>query len=290
MAKARKVRLSPRKAQWADRVKPPTLKGPSLGSPTAIEARYQAELRKLTRRMMDEVEREVRALFAGPVAVESHVTTDASIASQSRILVNALQSKFAVIFRDASRPLAERMVGQAAKASAARLGQSLKELSGGVSIRTDILKSGPVAEIVKASIADNVGLIKSIPAQYLDDVRGAVMRSITSGNGLADLVPYLERERGVTERRARNIALDQTRKAYQSINAERMKAAGIKKFEWIHSGGGQKPRPLHVRMSGNVYSYDDLPVIDERTGERGIPGQAPNCRCTARPVLEFDED
>ena len=239
---------------------------------------------------MDEVEREVRALFESRVAVESHVTTDASIASQSRILVNALQSKFAILFRDAARPLAERMVGQAAKASAARLGRSLKDLSGGVSIRTDILKSGPVAEIVKASVAENVGLIKSIPAQYLDDVRGAVMRSITSGNGLADLVPYLERERGVTERRARNIALDQTRKVYGALNVQRAKAAGIKKGEWIHSGGGQKPRPLHVKLSGTIFSLDDPPVIDERTGQKGFPGELISCRCTFRPVLEFDED
>ena len=31
-------------------------------------------------------------------------------------------------------------------------------------------------------------------------------------------------------------------------------------------------------MDGNICRYDDLPVIDERTGERrGIPGQAINC-------------
>lgn len=288
MAKARKVRLSKRKAGWAAKFKPAAVKGPSLGAPTAVEARYQAALRKLTLRMLDEVEREVEALFTSPTAEVSHVATDASISSQSRILMNALQSRFALLFSRAAAGLAEGMVGQAAKASASSLGRSLRELSGGVAIKTDVLTSGPVAEVVKASVAENVGLIKSIPAQYLDDVRGAVMRSITTGNGLADLQPYLVQQRGVAERRAKNLALDQTRKAYQSINAERMKAAGIKKFEWVHSGGGQKPRPLHVEMNGNVYSYDNLPVIDERTGERGIPGQAVNCRCTARPVLELE--
>lgn len=290
MAKARKVRLSAKKAQWAERFKPPAIKGPKLAPPTAAEARYQAALRKIVREMVAETERELRALFESQVAVESHVTTDASIASQASILMNALQNKFAIIFRDAARPLAERMVGQVGKASASSLGRSLKEMSGGVAIKTDVLKSGPVGEILKASVAENVGLIKSIAAEYLQGVQGAVMRSITTGNGLADLVPYLKKQRGVTERRAKNIALDQTRKAYSSMNAERMKAAGIKKFAWIHSGGGQKPRPLHVGMDGNVYSFDDLPVIDKRTGERGIPGQLPNCRCGMRPVLEFDED
>lgn len=281
---ARKVRLSKRKAGWDAQFKPAAVKGSSLGSPTAVEARYQAALRKLTRQMIDEVEREVEALFTSSAGV----TTDASNSSQSRVLMNALQSRFSRMFERAASGLAEGMIGQVAKASASSLGRSLRDLSGGVAIKTDVLTSGPVAEVVKASVAENVGLIKSIPAQYLDDVRGAVMRSITTGNGLADLQPYLVQQRGVAERRAKNIALDQTRKAYQSINAERMKAAGIKKFEWVHSGGGQKPRPLHVEMDGNIYSYDDLPVIDERTGERGIPGQAVNCRCTARPVLEFE--
>jgi SPP1 gp7 family putative phage head morphogenesis protein len=100
----------------------------------------------------------------------------------------------------------------------------------------------------------------------------------------------LQEYEGVTLRRARNIALDQTRKAYNNINKGRMQAIGVQKFEWVHSGGGQKPRELHIELDGQVFSFDDLPVIDERTGERGIPGQAINCRCTMVPVIEFETD
>jgi len=39
-----------------------------------------------------------------------------------------------------------------------------------------------------------------------------------------------------------------------------------------------------------IFSFDDLPVIDRRSGERGIPGQAINCRCRMAPVIEFDND
>jgi SPP1 gp7 family putative phage head morphogenesis protein len=141
-----------------------------------------------------------------------------------------------------------------------------------------------------ATVAENVSLIKSIPAQYMKDVAGSVFRAIQTGDGLADIVPKLAEVEGVTMRRARNIALDQTRKTYNAINRERMKAVGVKKFEWIHSGGGQHPRELHMQMDGKVYAFDDLPVIDERTGERGIPGQAVNCRCTMRPIVDFGED
>ena len=47
-------------------------------------------------------------------------------------------------------------------------------------------------------MTENVGLIKSIPAQYLNGVQGAVMRSITTGNGMQDLVPYLQKHKGIT--------------------------------------------------------------------------------------------
>lgn len=286
---ARTIKLSPRKQAWADQFKPKTLKGGVLRVSSGAEARYARKLERMTDEMIARTIREVTALFKSPTAVASHVATDASIASQSRILMNALQSQFVVLFSRAAKGVAESMVDAVQRDSATGLARSLKEISGNVTLKTDILKTGPVADIAKAAVAENVALIKSIPAQFLDKVQGAVMRSITSGNGLADLQPFLEEQSGMTKRRARNLALDQTRKTYNAVNAGRMKAVGVGKFEWIHTGGGQKPRQDHIDMSGNVYSFADLPVIDQRTGERGIPGQAPNCRCTMRPIVDFGE-
>lgn len=287
---ARKLKLSPKKQAWADQFKPQRLRGGVLRQAPSSAIRYHDKLSALIAQMCAATEREVTKLFTSPVAVESHVTTDASIASQSRILMNALNSQFITIFAQASKPLAENMVNDVQKSSAGTLKKSLEELAGKISVNTKVLTTGPVADIAKASVIENVSLIKSIPQQYLKKVEGAVMRSITTGNGLQDLTPFMKKQKGMTERRAKNIALDQTRKAYNSINKGRMQAAGVGKFEWIHTGGGQKPRQDHIEMSGNVYSFDDLPVIDQRTGERGIPGQAPNCRCTMRPIVDFGED
>src|SRR5690606_26092523 len=136
---------------------------------------------------------------------------------------------------------------------------------------------------------ENVSLIKSIPEKYFTDVTGSVMRSITTGQGIKDLITQIEKYDGITERRAKNIALDQTRKAYNMINKQRMMTAGFKKFKWLHSGGGQHPRKDHIAMNGNVYSFDDLPVIDKKTGERGIPSQLINCGCVMQPVYEFED-
>lgn len=257
-------------------------RGQPLNPNAAIAARYYARLDKLVRRMVGEYRKEVKKLLKQPHAQAYFQTEDSaamdapSTAVQAKKLTDALNDKFQKLFDLNAEPLADDVMDQSAKASSANLHTSLKELSGGLSLKTTTLE-GPVMDVFKASVAENVSLIKSIAQKSLADMQGAVMRSITTGNGLQDLVPFFARHEGVTLRRARNIANDQTRKAYNSLNKARMQQIGVRQFEWLHTGGSREPRPLHVAMSGNIYDFDHLPVIDDKTGERGIPGQLPNC-------------
>lgn len=280
--------LTKKRATWAgQQSEAPTFKGQQLHPPAAVSSRYVVALSKLTAQMTAQVEREVRRLFQTDAA-SAHFAEDATIASQSRILLNSLAAKFNDLFAKKAKALAEQMVEGAGKASASSLHSSLEKLSGGLSLKTKITNPN-LTNVYKASVSENVSLIKSIPAQYLQKVEGAVMRSITTGNGLQDLVPALEQYQGQTHRRAKNIALDQTRKTYNAINKGRMQAIGVQKFQWHHSGGGAHPREDHVEMDGEIYSFDNLPVIDKNTGERGIPGQVPNCKCTMSPVFDFSD-
>lgn len=262
--------------------------GTALTPSAAIRERYGRELRKLVRRMAREARREVEAVFESQAAEES-AALDASLGSQARIAVNSLARRLNALFRRQSDQLAERMVAQVERDSRAKFGRSLRELAGDTTLPANVLRAGGLDDVVKASVAENVQLIRSISQQYLLDVQGLVMRSIQSGRGMADIVPGLRRIEGVTRRRADTIARDQVSKATAAINRTRAQAAGIRKFKWRHSGGGRDPRRLHQEMDGNIYSYDDPPVIDERTGERGLPGEAINCRCFAVPVLDFSD-
>jgi SPP1 gp7 family putative phage head morphogenesis protein len=180
------------------------------------------------------------------------------------------------------------MLNNALKSSQTNLKTSLKQLSGGLALNTGVIPKG-MEEVGQAIINENVSLIKSIPSEYFDKISGAVMRSITSGNGLADLEPEIKKYSGQSDRRVSLLALDQTRKAYNTINKQRMQSVGVKKFEWIHSGGGQHPRISHMKLDGRVFSFDDLPLKGEEGFVNGqFPGQAINCRCTMVPVIEFE--
>lgn len=281
--------LTQRKQRWANTFKPNVIKGNTLNPNAAVEARYYDKLAKLIDRMTANVEKQIKSLFKDTTAKE-YFAADASISSQARILTNALNKKFNDLFADVAKPTAEQVAEQSDKASNAAVKSSIQQLSGGLQMSTAILQSGSLNEILNATVTENVSLIKSISQKYLSNVQGAVMRSITTGNGLQDLVPFLEKQKGITLRRARMIASDQTRKAFNGLSKGRMQAVGIKKYEWLHTAGSNHPRKEHIRMSGNIYRFDEPPVIDENTGERGIPGQLPNCRCRMKPVLDFNED
>lgn len=282
------MKLTKKRTKWVQQRTAPTIKGATLANPAAPAERYHRDLKRAVQKMRKIAEREIAKLYKTPEA-KQYFAQDASVASQARILMNALSDKFDKMFGDLAPKASKRMVSQVDKASKSATAQSMKVLSGGMTIKTNVM-GADLRETIKASIAANVDLIKSIPQEYMKRVSGAVFRSVTSGQGMADLLPQVKKYGDMTDRRAKNLALDQTRKAYNSINADRMQKVGVKKFEWIHSGGGLHPRRDHQEMDGKIYSFDNLPVIDQNTGERGIPGQAPNCKCTMRPVVDFEDD
>lgn len=285
MAPKRKIRLSPKREAWAAARNDHIFTGTPLNPPDVVEAKFRAELDRMVKRMQETTRRELDKLYRSPEAPT--VAMDASFSSMAARLVRELTKRFTALFVDRAGGLAKAWAEGISRQSAVGLGRSLKDVSGGVTLKTDVI-SGAVADVVKASIKQNVALIKSIPREYFLEIEGEVMRSIQTGRGMADLQPFLEKRYGITKRRAALIARDQTSKATAAINRARMQGLGVKKFKWLHSMGGKEPRPLHKNvLNGNVYSFDDPPVIDERTGEKGFPGQLINCRCRMVPVIEF---
>lgn len=264
-----------------------TIKGTRLAYNAGSQNRYRKQLTDLIDSISSDVTKEVTKFFEKPLA-ENYFAQDASVASQAEILMNALMAKFSKILNIKAKTLAESMVKTETKNSATSLKASTKKISDSLTLNTNFVNKD-LKEILKASVSENVNLIKSIGEEYLTQVKGSVLRSITTGNGLASLVPALQKQKGISYRKAKNIALDQTRKVYNNINVERMRVLGFEEYEWLHSGGGQRPRKDHIAMNGKIYRLDNPPVIDRKTGERGHPGQAINCGCTMRPVVKFKE-
>jgi SPP1 gp7 family putative phage head morphogenesis protein len=134
----------------------------------------------------------------------------------------------------------------------------------------------------QAVVAENVGLIKSIAQEHLQDVQGILMRSVASGRDLGTMTKELEARYAVTRRRATLIARDQNNKASAVITRVRQKEVGVTEAVWLHSHGGKHPRPSHVAADGKKYDIDKGMWID---GEWILPGQKINCRCLSKAVV-----
>lgn len=286
---AKKIRLTKKRQAWAE-PRQATLKGSKLTPYSgATAAKYDAQLQRMINSMRLEYNREIRKLFKAHADEESALAMDASLASQARILFNFLGNKWAKAFASRAASMTERMIDSASMSSKRNLGESLKKVSGGITIKVPEMPAA-LQEQITAATAENVGLIKSIQKQYHERISQLVLRSAaTGGRGAAEIFEGIQHYDGLTEKRAKLIAIDQTRKITTAMNVERAKSVGMKRFEWLHSGGSADPRKLHLQYDGQIFDYDNPPIIDERTGERGFPGQAVNCRCTMVPVLELGD-
>ena len=275
--------LTKKREQYVDQRAHGVLVGKPLAYPAGVADRYRRELDRMAAQMHKAYERELEALWKelGP-----DMAQDASLASQARMALARLQKRFGALFKERAPAITERMLGGVDKASATGLAASLKDLSGGITLKTDVMPAA-LRESLKAATYENVALIKSIPQQYHDRIEGAVMRSIQQvGEGRKTIMEEVRRIGGMDERRIKIIADDQVRKQTTAANYERAKSLGITKARWLHSSGGVDKRPKHVAFSGKVFELDNPPAIGDK-GERVLPGQAINCRCTWTPVVEW---
>lgn len=255
----------------------------TLKPSVSLGAAYSRELQAIVDQMYDEAAKAVLAEYQETAAA------DAAADFWSR-LTKRLADKFA----SKARVLATGFLTRVDRNATTNLERSLKSTSADLTLN---MKNTPaVTREIKKHIAYNVDLITRIPAEYLDKVKKDVNESLSKGNGLADLQPALEKRYGEAKRHAQLVALDQTRKAYTAINTAKMRQNGITKFEWVHTGGSQEPRPYHLHtpaqggLNGGIFDINDPPIIDQKTGERGLPGDDYNCRCTMRPIVTFDDD
>ncbi|WVH05503.1 hypothetical protein KKJFFJLC_00013 [Vibrio phage vB_VpaS_PGB] len=288
----RKIKLTQKRKDWAES-RDATIKGEPMKPNERSMQREVDKVEKMVDRLNRDVSREVMKLFNSNLAKES-VAMDASISSQASMLMNALSKKWEKRFSEFAKEFSKGMVDKQLKGTSRDLKNSLEKLSGGLSIKTDTMSQRTI-DIARASVDQSTSLIKSIQSDYIDSVREGLMRNITDSSqnfsSLKESVHSLLSDRyKVQKNKAKNTTLDQIRKTYQGISDQRMRDANVTKYEWVHTGGSKEPRSYHRDvLNGQIFDLNDPPVIDLRTGEKGHPGDAINCKCIKRPIISFGD-
>lgn len=240
-----------------------------------IEAAY----RKRLDRLIDEMQRSlVYWLTAAYRRNVPEIAQDESPAMALTKMMRRLAKQWQRRFDESAQPVASEFAETSMSAADVSLRNALRQK--GFSVQFQMTRAAN--DVFQATVQENVGLIKSIASEHLQDVQGLVMRSVTQGRDLEGLVEDLQKRYGVTKRRAAFIARDQNNKATATITRVRQQGLGIKQAKWRHSRGGKHPRKSHQEADGQVYDVDKGMLID---GEYIRPGELPNCRCVAISVI-----
>lgn len=136
------------------------------------------------------------------------------------------------------------------------------------------------------ALQENVALIKSIGNEYLDKVRSAVWRSVKNGYDQQSLVSQLKQIDGVTDRRAKNIAKDQTAKLNQAFEDARADELGITKAKWMHSSAVKEPRREHKAVNGQVYNIKEGIQFSNGWFK---PAEDFGCKCRKYLIIEIPD-
>lgn len=183
--------------------------------------------------------------------------------------LDALAPEIAKIFAKGATQHTERAMMQAFKKA-------------GFTVRFNM--SERVEEAYQAVVGENVGLIKSIGSQYLDDVQQTVWQAIKAGHDMHTLSKTLHAKYDISKRRADFIARDQNNKAKAVIEQERRLELGITEAIWQHSHAGKVPRRTHKEVDGKPFNIAKG-MWDSDAQAFVQPGELINCRCTSRAVI-----
>ena len=244
-----------------------------------IRQRYRRRLSDLIREMADSVE---YWLEAQRKATPPVLATDSTPAEQMQFEFRKLAERWQGKFDDMAPKVAEAFLKNQFRGTSAAMRMALREAGWSI----EFTMTPAMRDAFEASLAENVGLIKSIPAQYLQEVEGIVMRNYAAGRDLKSMAAEIRGRYHVAANRAVLISRDQSNKCSAVVQRARQLEIGIKQGIWMHSHAGKEPRRSHVAMNGKIYEVDKG-MYDPDVKAFIFPGQLINCRCTSRSVLPW---
>ena len=127
--------------------------------------------------------------------------------------------------------------------------------------------------------------IKDWQQNEIVKMREVVGQMAIDGESRVTIANYIESQFKVSQRKAKFLARNESSIAVAEYLKAKYEEEGFEEFKWITNIDGRE-RELHKELNGKIFRFDDPPVIDERTGQRGLPGETYNCRCKFIPVLK----
>lgn len=113
-------------------------------------------------------------------------------------------------------------------------------------------------------------------------LKTAIRNNYLEGGSFTNLQKEIRARIPVTKRKAKTIARNETSTFTSVMNKKRADDLGIQKAEW-QTVEDERVRSSHRKLDGRVFDIEKGVLVD---GEYIIPGQAINCRCFMKYIIE----
>lgn len=127
--------------------------------------------------------------------------------------------------------------------------------------------------------------IKDWAAKDILKLRGMIETNAFEGQRISSLVSYIQENFEVSKRKAEFLARQETSLLLSKFHEVRYRDVGIARYRWSTSND-ERVREDHKLLNNEIFSWDQPPVVDRRTGRRANPGEDFGCRCVAIPIIE----
>jgi uncharacterized protein with gpF-like domain len=244
-----------------------------------VEIAYRKALRALLEKMHADIEAKLLAAWNE----ETDLVGFATDSSRSRILairrtLMELIEKWTGPFDKEAVPIATTFAKAARAVTLNAMQASLKKVDWTLEFKpTEAAK-----EAYREVVAQNVSLIRGIPAEHMKGIEQDVWAGVMKGFDSFQIRKALQARLNISDQRAVNISRDQTSKARAIFENQQRGELGITEAIWKHSHGGKHPRPSHVKADGKRFKVSEGMFLD---GKWVWPGSEINCKCYSISII-----
>lgn len=169
-----------------------------------------------------------------------------------------------------------------------RVDRELKKTLKGITIAPDLTPH--MAKRIASEWQENMDKwIKDFTEEEITSLRKDVQKAAFSGNRRESIIGAIKRSYGVTERKAKFLARQETSLLMTKFKESRYTDAGIHEYKWRCVAGSKlhPVRPSHKILDGKVFRWDTPPITTAPSEpvRRNNPGEDYNCRCAAIPII-----
>lgn len=195
--------------------------------------------------------------------------------------IRAVLSKYSEVIEPWAKAAAARMIADVGRRDEKAWEENSRAI--GRTLREEIANA-PTGQYLRAKLAENVKLIKSLPTEAAERVHRLTLEAITDATRASEIAKEIARSGAVTVSRANLIARTEVARTASGLTEARARHIGSEGYIW-RTAGDADVRPSHRKMSGKFVAWDAAPTLDGMTGHAG---RFPNCRCYPEPVIPDD--